>query len=91
MTSSNDTTHDSPSTAVAVRQRFGQLEPLQEHFLSRLLHLTTLHHDALGRQPRDEAAVKLLSKAIYATYLDCVGVNVGDQAQALMDPALHQT
>lgn len=83
----SDTTHDSRNEVTTILARFGQLEPLQEHFLARLIRLTQQRDAAVRTQSPDGSAVKLLAKALYATYLDCVTVGVGDQAQSLLDPA----
>jgi hypothetical protein len=61
------------------------LTPLQEHFLARLQQLVSQREEFLRSNPADKAGLKLLSRALYATYMDCVGAGVGDQGNAIME------
>ncbi len=55
---------------------------LQEHFLARLGQLV----EQLKTDSSDKEALRLLSRALYSTYMDCVSAGVGDEANGLMQP-----
>lgn len=65
----------------------GELSPLQEHFLARLEALAVQREAVLKNEPVDKDNLKLLSRALYATYMDCVGSDVADQGNAIMERA----
>ena len=35
--------------------------------------------------PKDKLSLRLLSRAVYATYMDCVANDIGDMASQLLD------
>ena len=59
--------------------------PLQEQFLGRLGQLVRQREEQRRTNPQDKDALRLLSRALYSTYMDCVSAGVGDQANAMMD------
>jgi len=61
------------------------LTPLQEHFISRLRELMAKRAQPVTIELKDKLALRLLSRAVYATYMDCVANGVGDMASALLD------
>ena len=52
--------------------------------LNRLLHL---RQDSAARQLEGEWRLKLLSKAIYSTFCDCVELGVAEDARTLFERA----
>ncbi len=58
---------------------------LQEHFLERLTQLVALREEQLKSDASDKEALRLLSRALYSTYMDCVSVGVGNEANGLME------
>ncbi len=62
----------------------GPFSGLQLHFLRRLGRLLELRH--LQQERLDLESVRLLDRAIYSTYCDCLDLGVGREAQRL----LHQ-
>ncbi len=53
-------------------------------FLLRLAHLLDLRRKKSAEE--DETLIKLLDRAIYSTFMDCLEQGVGDEARSL----LHQ-
>ena len=60
---------------------------LQEHFLARVERLVRQREEQLESDPSDKQSLRLLSRALYSTYLDCVSVGVGDKANAFLENA----
>ncbi len=61
--------------------------PLQALFLIRLNRLLHLRQEAATRQLEDEWRLKLISKAIYSTFCDCVELGVAEDARTLFERA----
>ena len=61
--------------------------PLQALFLIRLNRLLHLRQEAVTRQLEGEWRLKLLSKAIYSTFCDCVELGVAEDARTLFERA----
>ena len=59
---------------------------LQEHFLARLGQLVEQREQQLKTGSSDKEALRLLSRALYSTYMDCVSAGIGDEANGLMQP-----
>ena len=58
-------------------------QPVQVFFLLRLGRLLRLRQNVAGSTEAADWLVRLLGKAIYSTYRDCVAIGVGDDARAL--------
>ncbi len=54
---------------------------MQRVFLLRLRRLTWLRRSCSGQL--DETIVRVLDKAIYSTYCDCIALGVGEEAKLL--------
>ncbi len=68
------------------RQLTGEVKPynkIQLHHLLRLARLLTLHREQGNVLPANDWRSKLLNKATYSTYCDCVESGVGGDARAL--------
>ena len=91
MVNMNASSNTSPSSRLdeAVR-RFGDLTELQAHFLRRLLVLTEQRRGVWRAKPDEQLEQKLLARALYTTYMDCLASGVGDQAHALMEESAEQ-
>ena len=61
------------------------LTPLQDHFLEKLTYFLTKRRSFVAEPKYDPTLLKVLDRAIYVTYLDCLGQGVGDEARALVD------
>ena len=59
--------------------------PLQLLFLTRLSDLLRLRHDCVKLVSEDNWRIRLLNKALYSTYRDCVAQGVEMEASALFD------
>jgi len=59
--------------------------PLQALFLIRLNRLLHLRQEAVARRLDGEWRLKLLSKAIYSTFCDCVELGVAEDARTLFE------
>jgi hypothetical protein len=51
-------------------------------FLLRIRRLTWLRQSCAGQL--DDSVLKILDKAIYSTYCDCVELGVGEEARSLL-------
>jgi len=69
-----------PEGRSGVRQE--QFSGLQLHFLTRLERLLRLRHQRMGAMSPD--MMRLLDRAIYSTYCDCLDLGVGAEAQQLI-------
>ena len=58
--------------------------PLQLFFLARLAELVRLRLDTLAKQPEDKFRLGLVNRALFSTYMDCIRLNVGDEARQLV-------
>ena len=56
---------------------------MQLHVLLRLARLLSLRREHAGLLSMDDWRARLLTKATYSTYCDCVGAGVGDDARTL--------
>ena len=73
--------------ALAQREgaELGSYLPVQLLFLTRLSDLLRLRHDCRRLLSEDNWRIKLLNKALYSTYRDCVEQGVRIEASALFD------
>lgn len=58
-------------------------QPLQIFFLLRLGRLLRLRQNVANSPETAEWLVRLLGKAVYSTYRDCLTIGLGDDARAL--------
>jgi len=58
---------------------------MQRVFLLRVRRLTWLRRSCAGQL--DDSVLKVLDKAIYSTYCDCVELGVADEARQLLKKA----
>jgi hypothetical protein len=58
---------------------------MQRVFLLRLRRLTWLRRSCAGQL--DDSVLKILDKAIYSTYCDCVELGVTDEARQVLKQA----
>lgn len=65
----------------------GELTPMQEHFLARLDELIASRAEQMRKDPSDKLALRLLSRALYATYMDLVSCDLGEVASARLEKA----
>ncbi len=68
-------------------ERQGRMKPytdVQLFFLLRLERLLRVRRDHAAISNSNDWWAKLLSKAIYSTYCDCIELAVGDDAKALL-------
>jgi hypothetical protein len=63
------------------RRHWSSVQILYLTRLSRLLHLEVEWRE---RVPKQDWRVRLIHKAIYSTYCDCLAEEVGDDARSLM-------
>jgi len=61
--------------------------PMQTLFLLRLQSLIGKRQQHVGRLDAGDWRMRLLDKALYSTYLDCVALGIGDEARALLRQA----
>jgi len=62
------------------------LTPSQILFSSRLARLLRLKEEWTGRVPANDGRLRMIHKAIYSTYCDCVEAGIADDARALVNP-----
>ncbi len=58
--------------------------PLQVFFLYRLTQLLKKRRETASVLPKGDWRLRLLNKALYSTYRDCVELGVGDEARRLL-------
>ena len=58
--------------------------PTQLHFLMRLSHLQREKRDRAKELDPGDWRMRLINKALYSTYRDCVEMGVGEEARLLM-------
>jgi hypothetical protein len=63
---------------------------MQSHFLLRLARLLTIRRTEAASLAADDWRVRLLNKATYCTYCDCVEAGVGDDARALFQQEIAE-
>lgn len=68
-----------------------ELSPLQEHFLGRLQELIAKRERQLKMDAKDKLSLRLLSRALYSTYMDCAANGLGDQASHAMETVQGKT
>jgi hypothetical protein len=61
--------------------------PLQTLYLLRLLSLSDRRRQLAGTLPPSDWRVRLVDKALYSTYSDCLQIGLADEAQALVRQA----
>ena len=60
------------------------LTPLQDYFLDKLGHYLKKRRSYIADPGHDATLLKVLDRAIYVTYLDCLNQGVGDEARKLV-------
>jgi len=72
-----------------VAQAPGQpgLTLLQQHFLDGLHRTIAKREQQVKVDAADKFALRLLARALYSAYMDCVANGVGDQASAALEKA----
>lgn len=55
---------------------------LQQFFLDRLQHLVALRREHGPRLKSGDSDLRLLDKAVYSTFCDCLDLGAGDEARA---------
>jgi hypothetical protein len=75
-----------PNTASAPVQTGGlrSYTPIQLFLLTRLASLVRQRREFINMLDAGDWKRKLLDKALYSTYLDCVEQGVGDEAKGLL-------
>jgi hypothetical protein len=58
--------------------------PTQLFFLTRLSYLVRQRRELINTLDAGDSHRKLLDKALYSTFLDCMEEGVGDEAKALL-------
>lgn len=61
------------------------LTSLQDHFLEKLTYLLQRRSGYLAEANHDATLVKVLDRAIYVTYLDCLSQGVAEEARVRVD------
>lgn len=56
---------------------------LQRELLARYTRLLMMHRDVVPLLDATDWRVRLINKALYSTYMDCVESGVGEEAQQL--------
>ncbi len=67
------------------------LTTLQQHFLDRLHQTIAKKEQQLKIDATEKLALRLLSRALYSAYMDCVANGIGDQASAALEKAQAPT
>jgi hypothetical protein len=79
-----------PDTSINRGRASGSLRgytPIQTLFLLRLQSLVGKRQQYGDRIDVGDWRMKLLDKALYSTYCDCVALGIGDEARALLRQA----
>lgn len=74
----------SPSPSSDVSRRSARTTE-QSMFLQRLAEMLEKRREIEGRLSRNDWRFRLLDKALYSTYCDCVDLGVGDEARRLVN------
>lgn len=61
----------------------------QSMFLQRLQDLLEKRRQVEGHLARDDWRMRLLDKALYSTYCDCMELEIGDEARQMLHEAPH--
>lgn len=80
----NSESNKSSGELVSRHQEKG-LNEMQRLFLDRLEGLLQRRQEAASTLSRE--AIRLLDRAIYSTYCDCLALGVGELAHALLNPS----
>ncbi|MGH2461732.1 MAG: hypothetical protein ACRDIY_23000 [Chloroflexota bacterium] len=74
------------STPLSSPERFRHPSRTQEQtlFLHRFEVLLTKRHQHAGRLPPEDWRMRLIAKALYSTYRDCLELSVGDDAREIL-------
>lgn len=67
-----------------VGYRSARYTALQRHFLMRLVRLDAMRHVSRHEVVLGAEDQRLLDRALYATWLDCVAAGVGPEARAAL-------
>lgn len=80
------TQHDDVVVAmIPVTARHLPVSPIQSLFLNRLSRLLHLREEWHGRRPPSDWRVRLIDKAIYSTYRDCLELGIAETAREMID------
>jgi hypothetical protein len=63
---------------------FRSFTPTQAFFLARLQDLIARRQEQGSQLPADDWRLRLLDKALYSSFRDCVDLGVGDDARSLL-------
>jgi hypothetical protein len=58
--------------------------PLQQLFLKRLMVLLDKRRQLESQPAADDGQKRMLNKALYSTFVDCVDLGTGDEAKGLL-------
>ena len=72
------------STGAPVQTGLRSYTPTQLFFLTRLTWLVRQRRETINTLDPNSWQSKLLNKALYSTYMDCVQEGVGDEAKRLL-------
>ncbi len=61
------------------------LTPLQDHFMEKLTRMLQQRQSYAAEPNHDPTLVKVLDRAIYVTYLDCLNQGIADLARRQVD------
>ncbi len=73
-----------PASPVTSVPRSKAWSPWQSLFLARLSRLVHQDEEWRSRVPEDDWRIRLLHRAIYSTYCDCLALGLGDDARELV-------
>lgn len=59
--------------------------PVQLFFIQRLSHLIKQRRENVNLIPATDWKIRLLNKALYSTYRDCVELGLGEEARQLLE------
>ena len=74
---------DSMALSESELPKLRSYQPVQLLFLTRLSRLLRIRNHSSGTAESAEWLERLLSKAVYSTYRDCVALGVGEDARTL--------
>jgi len=66
-------------------ERIRAYSSIQVFFLTRLARLLRLRREYASQLPADSWRMKLIHKAAFSTYRDCVALGVGEEAKRLIE------
>jgi hypothetical protein len=67
------------------QNRLRSYTPMQLHFLQRLAHLVKQRREHIHLLQPTDWKMRLINKALYSTYRDCVAEGVGEEAKQILE------